>query len=50
MKKIPITAKLLAPVAIKRDRQSERSGSVRSLTGTSVRGALASVICSSMEK
>ena len=43
MKKIPVTAKLLAPVAIKRDRQSERSGSARSLTGTSVRGALASV-------
>lgn len=43
MKKIPITAKLLAPVAIKRDRQSDRSGSVRSLTGTSVRGALASI-------
>ena len=43
MKKVPITAKLLAPLAIKRDRQSERSGSVRSLTGTSVRGALASV-------
>ena len=43
MKKIPVTAKLLAPVAIKRDRQSERSESVRSLTGTSVRGALASV-------
>ena len=43
MNKIPVTAKLLAPVAIKRDRQSERSGSVRSLTGTSVRGALASV-------
>ena len=43
MKKIPVAAKLLAPVAIKRDRQSERSGSVRSLTGTSVRGALASV-------
>ena len=43
MLKIPVTAKLLAPVAIKRDRQSERSGSVRSLTGTSVRGALASM-------
>lgn len=43
MKKVLVTAKLLAPVAIKRDRQSERSGSVRSLTGTSVRGALASV-------
>ena len=43
MKKVLVTAKLLAPVAIKRDRQSERSESVRSLTGTSVRGALASV-------
>lgn len=43
MKKVLVKAKLLAPVAIKRDRQSERSGSVRSLTGTSVRGALASV-------
>ena len=43
MKKIPITAKLLAPVALKRDRQSERSESVRSVSGTSVRGALASV-------
>ena len=43
MKKIPVTAKLLAPVAIKRDRQSGRSESVRSLTGTSVRGALASI-------
>ena len=43
MNKVLLTAKLLAPVAIKRDRQSERSGSVRSLTGTSVRGALASV-------
>ena len=43
MKKIPVAAKLLAPVAIKRDRQSERSESVRFLTGTSVRGALASI-------
>ena len=43
MKKVLVTAKLLAPVAIKRDRQSELSGSVRSLTGTAVRGALASV-------
>ena len=43
MKKVPITAKLLAPVAIKRDRQSERSESVRSISGTLVRGALASI-------
>ena len=42
MRKIPVTAKLLAPVAIKRNRQSERSGSVRSISGTLVRGALAS--------
>ena len=43
MKRIPITAKLLAPIALKRDRQSDRSGSVRSVTGTAVRGALASL-------
>lgn len=43
MKKIPITAKLLAPIALKRDRQSDRSGSARSVTGTAVRGALASL-------
>ncbi len=43
MKRIPVTAKLLAPIALKRDRQSERSGSVRSVTGTGVRGALASL-------
>ena len=41
MRRIPITAKLLAPIALKRDRQSDRSGSVRSVTGTAVRGALA---------
>ena len=43
MKRIPITAKLLAPIALKRDRQSDRSGSARSVTGTAVRGALASL-------
>ena len=43
MKKVSLTAKLLAPVAIKRDRQSERSESVRSVAGTLVRGALASL-------
>ncbi len=41
MKRTPITAKLLAPIALKRDRQSDRSGSVRSVAGTAVRGALA---------
>ena len=40
---VPITAQLLAPVAIKRNRQSERSGSVRSVAGTLVRGALAAL-------
>lgn len=43
MNKIPVTAKLLAPVVIKRDRQSERSESVRSVAGTLVRGALAAI-------
>ena len=43
MNKVPVTAKLLAPVAIKRDRQSERSESVHSVAGTLVRGALASL-------
>ena len=43
MKRVHVTAKLLAPVAIKRDRQSERSESVRSVSGTLVRGALASI-------
>lgn len=43
MKRVPITAKLLAPIALKRDRQSDRSGSVRSVTGTAVRGALAAL-------
>ena len=43
MKKVPVKAQLLAPVAIKRDRQSERSESVRSVAGTLVRGALAAI-------
>ena len=43
MKKVRITAKLLAPVAIKRDRQSEHSEGVRSIAGTAVRGALATI-------
>ena len=43
VKKVQITAKLLAPVAIKRDRQSERSEGVRSVAGTVVRGALATI-------
>ena len=43
MKNVPVTAQLLAPVAIKCDRQSERSESVRSVSGTLVRGALASI-------
>ena len=43
MNTIPATAKLLAPVAIKRDRQSERSEGARSVTGTVVRGALAAI-------
>ena len=41
LRKALITARLLAPVAIKRDRQSERSAGVRSVAGTLVRGALA---------
>ena len=43
MKHIPVSAQLLAPLVIRRDRQSERSGSVRSVAGTLVRGALASI-------
>lgn len=43
MKKVPVFAKLLAPVAIKRDRQSERSESSRFVAGTLLRGALASI-------
>ena len=43
MKKIPVSAQLLAPVVIRRDRQSERSESARSVAGTLVRGALASL-------
>ncbi|MGQ4807410.1 hypothetical protein NKDENANG_00758 [Candidatus Entotheonellaceae bacterium PAL068K] len=43
MKQVNVTAQLLAPVAIKRDRQSEHSGSVRSVAGTLVRGAFAAI-------
>ena len=43
MKHVPVSAQFLAPVVIRRDRQSERSESVRSVAGTLVRGALASI-------
>ena len=43
MKKVPVTAQLRAPVAIKRARQSERSESIDFVAGTMVRGALASI-------
>ena len=43
MRTVPVTAQLCAPVAIKRDRQSDRSENVRSVAGTLVRGALASI-------
>lgn len=43
MKTVPVKAKLIAPVAIKRDRQSERSEGVHSIAGTMVRGALAAL-------
>ncbi len=43
MKFVPITAEMLAPVVIKRDRQSDRSESARYVPGTALRGALASI-------
>ena len=43
MNTVPVTAKLLAPVSIRRDRQSERSEGARSVAGTTVRGALAAI-------
>lgn len=43
MKSVAVTARLLAPLAIRRDRQSERSGSAGSVAGTLVRGAFASL-------
>ena len=43
MNKVIVTAKLHGPVAIKRERQSERSGGARSIAGTQVRGALAAL-------
>ena len=43
MNTVSITAQLLAPIAIRRGRQSERSDSTRSVAGTLVRGAFASI-------
>lgn len=43
MKKVTVTAKLLAPLALQRNRQSERDASMRSISGTQVRGALAAL-------
>ena len=43
MKKIGVTAKLLSPVVIKSDRQSGHSEGLRYITGTAVRGALATI-------
>ena len=43
MKHVPVHAELLAPVVIRRDRQSERSESMRFVAGTLVRGSLASI-------
>ena len=43
VRNIPVAAQLCAPVAIRRDRQSERSEGVRSVAGTLVRGALAAI-------
>jgi CRISPR-associated protein Csx10 len=41
MTRYPITATLLSPLAIKRSRQSQRSGGLDWLPGTTLRGALA---------
>lgn len=41
MKRYPIRATLLSPLALRRDRQSDRSEGVNSAAGTVVRGALA---------
>lgn len=43
MNTVSVTARLQAPLAIRRDRQSERSESARSVAGTLVRGAFASI-------
>jgi len=43
MKTYRIEARLEAPLALKRDRQSDRSETVRSIPGTTLRGALATV-------
>jgi|GEM_PF-1569658 len=41
MKRLNLRARLLSPLVIKRNRQSERSESVRYISGTTIRGALA---------
>ena len=41
MRRHPVSATLLAPLAIRRDRQSERSEGASSVSGTMLRGALA---------
>ena len=43
MKRIPITAKLLSPVVIKSDWKSEHAVRFPYITGTAVRGALATI-------
>ena len=43
METVSVATRLLAPLAIRRDRQSERSESARSVAGTLVRGAFASI-------
>lgn len=43
MNTVSVAARLLAPLAIRRDRQSERSESARSVAGTLVRGAFSSI-------
>lgn len=41
MKRYPVAATLLSPLAVKRDRQSERSEGASSVSGTMLRGSLA---------
>ena len=45
-----VTARLLAPLVIRRDRQSERSTGVTSVSGTLVRGALAFIYLQQCEE
>ena len=44
MKAYRIEGKLEAPLALKRDRQSDRSQTVSSIPGTTLRGALLSLL------